>query len=398
MKKVFRHIFIWSLVLCLCCGFLETSALAVDEDVTYVLVFRPGAYGSFKPGAEAYLSSYGNVQRSAAGNLFVEVKAGSGFPVGIANYIVENDGYNYRDGSMGGFPSIVTGDGDYVADYVIKPIGSSTYRVLYVDQATGREVAEPTIAYAEAGTTITANAKNVTGYKVDAATKTITIGGTKVVTTETTTEVEEEPVVSSYTDEEGNKITETTYSDGSKDIITIHPDGSMSQKHIPGTSSSEGSASAGTTVTQPTTTTTQTVVGTNGNNEIIFYYTLQPNYQYGPNNVVVETAEVNGGETTEENAGTEAGETAGQGNEEQGAAAEDEGLETEEIGEDDVPMASGGEEVTVEDEDTPFAPGFAENQGHIMSRTLTVLLWLAIGALLALIAFIFLRIRLRRKV
>ena len=397
MKKVFRHIFIWSLVLCLCCGFLGTSALAADEDVTYVLAFRPGAYGSFKPGAEAYLSTYGNVQRSAAGNLFVEVKAGSGFPVGIADYIVSDDG-NYLRGGLSDFPSIVTGDGDYVADYGILPIGSSTYRVLYVDQATGREVAEPTIAYAEAGTTITANAKNVTGYKVDAATKTITIGGTKTVTTETTTEVEEEPVVSSYTDEEGNKITETTYSDGSKDIITIHPDGSMSQKHIPGTSSSEGSASAGTSVTQPTTTTTQTVVGTNGNNEIIFYYTLQPNYQYGPNNVVVETAEVNGGETTEENAGTEAGETAGQGNEEQGAAAEDEGIETEDIGEDDVPMASGGEEVTVEDEDTPLAPGFAEDQGHIMSRTLTVLLWLAIGALLALIAFIFLRIRSRRKV
>lgn len=289
MKKQFKRVFLLCAMLCLCCAFLGTSALAADgEDVTYVISFRPGAYGSFSPAAEGYLSSFGTVQRSAVGNLFVEVKAGSGFPVGIASYLTPNAGYYYKGGLNGG---VVNGDMDFVAEYGIVPSNSVVYSILYVDATTGTEVAEPTIAVGQTGESVTATAKTVQGYAVDTATKTLTVA------------------------------------DGA---------------------------------------------------QLRFLYTLQPNYVYGPNNVVVEVVPVapNGqeqGAQTPEN-GTdvtpEAPET------ETGTENETEN-ETENGGEtipgNETPLNPGNETAedgnaedpgeTIGDEDTPLAPGSGENNG-----------------------------------
>lgn len=307
MKNVRRTITVLCLMLCLCCGLLAVSAMAADEETTYVVAFRPGAYGSFSEGAESYLSAYGTVTRTGVGSLFVEIKAGTGFPVGIASYIQPDEGYYFRGWGLDSFPATVSGDGDFVADYGILPINSYPYRVLFVDSTTHLEVAEPIIGYSEASTSVPASAKTVTGYKVDEKAKSVTI-----------------------------------------------------------------------------------TVG--GSNSTVFYYTLLPNYVYEPDKVIVETATV-----TEENAAATTTQTA----ETTEKTAEStptptpaaESVEPVEIEEEGVPMTSPEEEVVVEEEETPQSPGVIEDEPE--SHTSTVLLALLFGALLAIIAYILLRLKKR---
>lgn len=257
MKKHLKRVTILCAMLCLCCAFLGTSALAADgEPVTYVISFRPGAYGSFDASAEAYLSQFGTVQRSAVGNLFLEVQAGSGFPAGIASYLVPSSGYYYKGGLNDGR---VNSDKDYVVEYGIVPSNSVVYSILYVDASTGIQVAEPTFGVGQVGESLTVNAKTVEGYAVDAASKTMTV------------------------------------TDGA---------------------------------------------------QLRFLYNLQPNYTYGPNNVVTPVAPVA--------PGGEQGETIPENETPLGDGEEV-------IGENETPLGS-GEEI-IGEEETPLAPGVRDEQG-----------------------------------
>lgn len=158
------------LVLCLCFVWAAPSAQAAET--TYVVSFRPGENGRFDQGAVDYLSAFGNVQMTSAGNIFLEVRSGTRFPGGIVNYLAADEGYYYRSGLAGG---TINGDATYVAQYGILSGEGVRYTVKYVDSVSGSEVAESYTGYANAGDEITFAAKVVSGYDVDSASKSLTV-------------------------------------------------------------------------------------------------------------------------------------------------------------------------------------------------------------------------------
>ena len=159
------------ILVCLCLVASAFSALAA-ENPTYVLSFRPGANGAFSDEAEGYLSAFGTVQRSAAGNLFVEVPAGSPFPSGIVAYLQADAGYYYKGGLNG---ETVNADADYIADYGVLSGSGVLYTVNYVDSVSGASIAESYQGYANPGDTLTFTARTLRGYNVDSASKTLTV-------------------------------------------------------------------------------------------------------------------------------------------------------------------------------------------------------------------------------
>lgn len=171
MKKRVFKIFISCLVLCMCMALAAPVAHA-EGNTTYVISFRPGEHGRFSQGAADYLSRFGAVQTTAAGNLFLEVESGTAFPAGILAYLGADEGYYYRDGLMGG---PVTEDMTYVAQFGILSNDAARYTVRYVDRVSGAEVAESYTGYANVGDVILFAAKTVPGYNVDSASKSITV-------------------------------------------------------------------------------------------------------------------------------------------------------------------------------------------------------------------------------
>lgn len=171
MKKRLYKIFISCLVLCACMAMAAPLGHA-EGDTTYVISFRPGEHGSFSEGAVGYLSGFGTVQMTAAGNIFLEVPSGTPFPAGILGYLSADEGYYYRDGLAGG---TITEDAAYVAQFGILSGGGVRYTVKYVDSVSGAEVAESYTGYANEGDVIPFAAKTVTGYDVDSAGKSITV-------------------------------------------------------------------------------------------------------------------------------------------------------------------------------------------------------------------------------
>ena len=173
MKKRICKILISCLVFSiLCMATLSTAVFAAEDDTTYVVSFRPGESGVFSDDAVSYLSSFGTAQKSAAGNLFVEVKSGSAFPADIISYLDVEDGYYYKDGFAG---TAVTGDATYVAQYGVLSGGGIPYAVRYVDAVSGAELAESYNGYANSGDVISFTAKAITGYNVDSESKAITV-------------------------------------------------------------------------------------------------------------------------------------------------------------------------------------------------------------------------------
>ncbi len=176
MKRKFRQTAICSILICICLILSAIPALAADT--TYVLSFRPGANGSFSSGAESYLSGFGTVQKTAAGNLFVEVVGGTPFPADIVTYLQAKDGYYYKGGLSS---SAAEHDTDCVAQYGILSGSGVPYTVQYVDAETGAELAESFLAYANAGDTINFSAKTISGYTADSATKSVTVSSGAVL-------------------------------------------------------------------------------------------------------------------------------------------------------------------------------------------------------------------------
>ncbi|MEA4966207.1 MAG: MucBP domain-containing protein [Oscillospiraceae bacterium] len=170
MKRKFQRTAICCILVCLCMVLSLVPAFAADA--TYVLSFRPGVNGSFSSGAESYLSGFGEVQKTAAGNLFVKVEDGTAFPSNIVSYLQTEDGYYYKGGLSG---STVNGDADYVAEYGVLNGSGVLYTVQYVDATTGAALAESYQSYANAGDTITFSSKTVQGYAADSASKSVTV-------------------------------------------------------------------------------------------------------------------------------------------------------------------------------------------------------------------------------
>lgn len=176
MKRFIQKLALVGTALCLCMTMLVPSAFAA-ETTKYVLSFRPGAYGTFSDGAVSYLSQYGEAQKSGTGNLYLQVEAGAALPADLESslrqYLVAEDGYYYRSGLNAG--ATATEDATFVADYGVLSGGGVAYTVRYVDAASGTELAESYTGYANAGDTITYQAKALDGYTVDQASKSITI-------------------------------------------------------------------------------------------------------------------------------------------------------------------------------------------------------------------------------
>lgn len=171
MKKRLFKIFISCLVLCVCMAMAAPAAFAEGE-TTYVVSFRPGEHGTFSESAVSYLSAFGDVEMTSAGNLFVVVPSGSPFPAGILSYLSADEGYYYRDGFAGDY---VTEDAAYVAQFGILSGGGARYTVKFVDSASGAELAESYTGYANPGDVIPFTAKTVPGYNVDSNAKSITV-------------------------------------------------------------------------------------------------------------------------------------------------------------------------------------------------------------------------------
>jgi len=151
---------------------MAAPAAHAEGYTTYVISFRPGEHGTFSQSAADYLSDYGTVQMTAAGNIFLEVESGTPFPAGILSYLGADEGYYYRDGLMGG---TVTEDMTYVAQFGILSNDAARYTVRYVDRVSGAEVAESYTGYANVGDVIPFAAKTVYGYNVDSASKSIVV-------------------------------------------------------------------------------------------------------------------------------------------------------------------------------------------------------------------------------
>lgn len=177
MKRFIQKLALLGTALCLCVSMLVPSAFAAENTTKYVLSFRPGAYGTFSSAAVDYLSKFGEVQTSAAGNLYLQVDAGTEFGEDIESnlrqYIQPNDGYYYRSGLATG--TSATEDATYVVEYGVLKAGGVAYTVRYVDATSGTEVAESYTGYANAGDTVTYQAKNIDGYTVDQASQSLTI-------------------------------------------------------------------------------------------------------------------------------------------------------------------------------------------------------------------------------
>ncbi len=177
MKRFIQKLALLGTALCLCVSMLVPSAFAAENTTKYVLSFRPGAYGTFSSAAVDYLSKFGEVETSAAGNLYLQVDAGTEFGEDIESnlrqYIQPNDGYYYRSGLATG--TSATEDTTYVAEYGVLKAGGVAYTVRYVDATSGTEVAESYTGYANAGDTVTYQAKSIDGYTVDQASQSLTI-------------------------------------------------------------------------------------------------------------------------------------------------------------------------------------------------------------------------------
>lgn len=178
MKRFIQKLALMGTALCLCVSMLVPAAFAAETTTKYVLSFRPGAYGTFSSGAVSYLSKFGEVQQSSTGNLYLQVEAGTEFGEDIESslrqYIQPEDGYYYRSGLA--TESSATEDATYVAEYGVLKAGGVAYTVRYVDATSGTELAESYTGYANAGDTVTYQAKAIDGYTVDQASKSITIG------------------------------------------------------------------------------------------------------------------------------------------------------------------------------------------------------------------------------
>ncbi len=177
MKRFIQKLALMGTALCLCVSMLVPAAFAAETTTKYVLSFRPGAYGTFTSGAVSYLSKYGEVQQSSTGNLYLQVEAGTEFGEDIESslrqYIQPEAGYYYRSGLA--TESSATEDATYVAEYGVLKAGGVAYTVRYVDATSGTELAESYTGYANAGDTVTYQAKAIDGYTVDQASKSITI-------------------------------------------------------------------------------------------------------------------------------------------------------------------------------------------------------------------------------
>lgn len=177
MKRFIQKLALMGTALCLCVSMLVPAAFAAETTTKYVLSFRPGAYGTFSSGAVSYLSKFGEVQQSSTGNLYLQVEAGTEFGEDIESslrqYIQPEDGYYYRSGLA--TDSSATEDATYVAEYGVLKAGGVAYTVRYVDATSGTELAESYTGYANAGDTVTYQAKAIDGYTVDQASKSITI-------------------------------------------------------------------------------------------------------------------------------------------------------------------------------------------------------------------------------
>lgn len=175
MKRFIQKLMLAATVLCL--GIAMAVPTAFAADTTYVLSFRPGAYGSFSGGAAAYLSNYGTVEQSAAGNLFLQVAAGTALPsdleTQLRSYLQPDSGYYYRSGLSAS--GAANEDATYVADYGVLQGGGYAYTVRYVDAVSGTELSESYTGYANAGDQVVFQAKVLAGYAVDQAEKSLTI-------------------------------------------------------------------------------------------------------------------------------------------------------------------------------------------------------------------------------
>lgn len=170
MKKRLFAMILCCFVLCAWTVFAAPAAQAAGQ--TYVISFRPGEHGGFSDAAVEYLRGFGTVQKTGAGNLFLEVESGTPFPANILSYLDADDGYYYKNGLAGG---TVTEDATYVAQYSILSGGGVMYTVKFVDSASGAEVAESYTGYANEGDVIPFAAKTVNGYNVDSQSKSITV-------------------------------------------------------------------------------------------------------------------------------------------------------------------------------------------------------------------------------
>lgn len=267
MKHFLRCAAVWCLALCLCLPRLVVPASAADA-TTYVLSFRPGANGSFDSAAVTYLEKYGTVQESAAGNLFVEVSAGTAFPTDILTYLKADSGYYYKGGLSG---TAVESDETYVAQYGVLSGSGIAYTVRYVDSVSGTSVAESYTGYANAGDTITFSAKTVDGFAADSTEKTITVAdgailtftytGTGAGNTTNTIYGENTTVTQTVTQAAGANGTGTTTTDANAgtDTTTIS-DNNVPLNNGTGSSSDSDSASASTeTITDSDTPLAQAI-------------------------------------------------------------------------------------------------------------------------------------------
>ncbi|MCI8401423.1 MAG: hypothetical protein HFI38_04920 [Lachnospiraceae bacterium] len=165
----------------------QTGAGSQPEapEKTYRVTFRPGRLGQFSEDVyEGYVAAYGEeqVKRSkATGSISVTVAAGAEHPAPPTAGQVElgeNAGRYWVSGWKTdvavGEP--VEGDAEYVIAYAALKNGVE-YTIRYVDAVSGAEVATPQITMGESGADITAYAKTVTGYRADAASKSMTLTG-----------------------------------------------------------------------------------------------------------------------------------------------------------------------------------------------------------------------------
>ena len=227
MKKFIHKLVLAAAVLCLAIATAVPTAFAADT--TYVLSFRPGAYGSFSGAAVSYLSQFGEVEQSSTGNLFLQVQAGTQLPsdleTQLRSFLQPDAGYYYRSGLSA--RGTADEDATYVAEYGVLQGSGYAYTVRYVDSVSGSELAESYTGYANAGDEVIFQAKVLDGYTVDQGVKSLTIY-----------ETENQVITFSYTANAvaGEDVVQTTTVTVPAGVATVTTDNAA----VPGADAADG--------------------------------------------------------------------------------------------------------------------------------------------------------------
>ena len=223
MKKNFMKLLTFIITTILISTILCPSAFAAQTN--YVLSFRPGVGGSFSDDAADYLSDFGKVEKTSAGNIFLEAKAGTVLPGDFETMMrsfLNVTGNNYYKSGLSAAGS-VRGDETYVAQYGVLKGDGVLYTVSYIDAATGTQLGNPYTGYANNGEEIVFGAKTIDGYTVDAQQKTLKVGtessisflytqvtSTVVITITSTVDLRDEATSTSSTTSTSTTTNETT--------------------------------------------------------------------------------------------------------------------------------------------------------------------------------------------